>query len=92
MKTRDRQLGMDADISRRDFLNGVALGTALAVTPAQLLAQESSQSSTFAPEMTPGYNPSSLTGMRGSHDGSFEVAHAVSLEGESFDWPSELTD
>jgi spermidine dehydrogenase len=31
----------------------------------------------FHPERDPGYYPPALTGMRGSHEGSFEVAHAV---------------
>ncbi len=35
MKRRNRQLGMDRDITRRDFLNGssIALGGALLATP-----------------------------------------------------------
>lgn len=31
----------------------------------------------FAPEKEPGYYPPAKTGMRGSHDGSWEVAHAM---------------
>ena len=51
-------------ISRRDFLNGSALLIASGLTPlAQLRAK-------------PGrYYPPALTGLRGSHVGSFEVAH-----------------
>jgi spermidine dehydrogenase len=61
-------------ISRRDFLNGTALMIAGGLTPlAQLRA-------------APGrYYPPSLTGLRGSHPGSFEVAHRVGREGKSFD-------
>jgi spermidine dehydrogenase len=61
-------------ISRRDFLNGTALVIAGGLTPlAQLRAD-------------PGrYYPPALTGMRGSHPGSFEVAHRVGREGKSFD-------
>jgi spermidine dehydrogenase len=61
-------------ISRRDFLNGTALVIAGGLTPlAQLRAE-------------PGrYYPPSLTGLRGSHPGSFEVAHRVGREGKSFD-------
>jgi spermidine dehydrogenase len=35
-----------------------------------------------------GYYPPALTGMRGSHDGSFEVAHALAWRGEK---PSDYT-
>ena len=65
---------MPSTISRRDFLNGTALVIAGGLTPlAQLRAD-------------PGrYYPPALTGMRGSHPGSFEVAHRVGREGKSFD-------
>ena len=33
----------------------------------------------------PRYYPPALTGMRGSHLGSFEVAHEVGREGKSFE-------
>jgi spermidine dehydrogenase len=61
-------------ISRRDFLNGTVLLIASGLTPlAQLRAE-------------PGrYYPPALTGLRGSHPGSFEIAHQVGREGRSFD-------
>jgi spermidine dehydrogenase len=50
-------------VTRRDFLNGVALAIAGGVTPlAQIRAQ-------------PARYPPALTGMRGHHAGSFEVGH-----------------
>jgi spermidine dehydrogenase len=54
-------------INRRDFLNGVALSLAAGTTlsPAEILARSLGQE-------LPAYPPG-LTGMRGSHDGSFEV-------------------
>src|SRR5262245_29189719 len=55
------------DATRRDFLNGVALTIAAGLTP---MAQLNAQSA--AP---PGRYPPALTGMRGHHDGSFEVGH-----------------
>jgi spermidine dehydrogenase len=68
----DKALGMDRAIARRDFLNGVALTAGAAVlggvTPA--LADATSQDQ-------PGYYPPARTGLRGSHPGSFEAAHAV---------------
>jgi spermidine dehydrogenase len=80
----DRALGMDRPITRRDFLNGVAIGTAvLAGTP--LFAEEPTSHTTAPPagaasaaaQDAPGYYPPLLTGMRGSHPGSFESAHAL---------------
>jgi spermidine dehydrogenase len=65
----DRDLGLHRDITRRDFLNGVALGTAGAMlAPRDLLAQG---------RVGPAAYPPGLTGLRGSHDGSFETAHAL---------------
>ena len=62
---------MDRPIQRRDFLNGVAV-TALGLASARAEAAIAS-----APQDTPGYYPPALTGMRGSHPGSFEVAHSL---------------
>ena len=62
-------------ITRRDFLNGVAIGGGglMAADPllAALLAQET------APEKEPGYYPPALTRMRGNHDGTFTYAHQL---------------
>src|ERR1700734_1704162 len=65
---------MSSKINRRDFLSGTALAIAAGLTPlAQIRAE-------------PGrYYPPSLNGLRGSHPGSFEVAHQVGREGKSFD-------
>lgn len=72
-------------ITRRDFLNGVALGVAAgsSLTPLELLAVEGRRA---------GHYPPSLTGMRGSHPGSFEVAHALSWGGARWPIPQEQTD
>jgi spermidine dehydrogenase len=82
LKKDDFELGMNRKISRRDFLNGVAVGVGglLAADPlmAALAAKE------FAPEKAPGYYPPALTGMRGNHDGSFPYAHRV-RDGEAWD-------
>jgi spermidine dehydrogenase len=73
MNRRDRDLGMDRSITRRDFLNGVsvAVGASLLSSP----AARAMGLGLPAPD-TP-YYPPALTGMRGSHDGSFEVAHTL---------------
>src|SRR6266852_481165 len=74
----DRKLGMDRNITRRDFLNGVAVGTGGAVAGSMLpgFAWETFAASISAQDQ-PGYYPPALTGLRGSHVGSFEAAHGV---------------
>ena len=90
-RSEDRELGMHRNITRRDFVNGVgvAIGGAL-IAPGWLSAREGTPYATQAPE----YYPPARTGMRGSHAGSFEVAHAlrdgntwtdVANTGESYD-------
>lgn len=63
------------DITRRDFLNGVAITIAAGMTPLQILQA--------APDGR--YYPPALTGLRGSHVGSFEVAHQMGWEKKVFD-------
>src|SRR5690349_13357431 len=73
-KDYDRYLGMDRPITRRDFINGAAVaiggaffaGTALGEGPRGF--EQSNQSE---------YYPPVLTGLRGSHPGSFETAHSL---------------
>ncbi|MBO3277740.1 NAD(P)/FAD-dependent oxidoreductase [Pseudomonas schmalbachii] len=62
-------------VTRRDFLNGVALTIAAGLTPMQIL------------RAAPGgrYYPPALTGLRGSHPGAFEVAHQMGWEKKTFD-------
>jgi spermidine dehydrogenase len=83
MKREDRNLGMDRPISRRDVLNGMGLLAASTMLPGRALAeralaleQSGSAASSYPPE---------LTGLRGSHDGSFEVAHQLVQAGRR-DW------
>ena len=71
---RDKDLGMDRGITRRDFLNGLAVTAGVAALPPHLLA---ALEPNLDPEKAPGYYPPALTGLRGSHVGSFEVAHSV---------------
>jgi spermidine dehydrogenase len=52
-------------ISRRDFLNGMALAIAPGLTPTAQMAAD------------PVRYPPALTGLRGQHPGSFEIAHAM---------------
>jgi spermidine dehydrogenase len=71
--SRDRELGMQREITRRDFLNGVAVTAGAALMPWDLLAAADDA----GPEKAPGYYPPALTGLRGSHPGSFDSAHAL---------------
>ncbi len=78
MKKSDRQLGMSRDITRRDFVYGVgaaAIGVGVACGSPELQREPFSER----------HYPPTLTGLRGSHDGSFDVAHALARQGEAFD-------
>jgi spermidine dehydrogenase len=76
-RTRDRELGMGRAITRRDFLNGIAVGAGSALASAWLPGLTLAAETPAFPQDAPGYNPPALTGMRGSHPGSFEVAHEL---------------
>ena len=85
---RDRKLGMGRPISRRDILHGFGAAAAATFVPGKALAD-----SILAAEIAgSSYYPPALTGMRGNHDGSFDVAHRLAREGVR-DWgPVELPD
>jgi spermidine dehydrogenase len=70
----DRELGMGRRITRRDFLNGAALTVGAAIVPTHLMAVGVVPP---GPEASPDYYPPALTGLRGSHPGSFEAAHSL---------------
>jgi spermidine dehydrogenase len=66
---------MPKDISRRDFLNGTALAISASLAPIdQVLALGSNRN-----------YPPALEGLRGSTDASYQVIHALALEGRKFD-------
>jgi spermidine dehydrogenase len=76
----DRELGMDRSITRRDFLNGVAIGIGGALSSSGLAGIPGIDAMLAAAGLAqdaPAYYPPALTGMRGSHAGSFEVSHAL---------------
>jgi len=77
MKDRhDRELGMNRPITRRDFMNGVAVGVGGAVAGSWLAGCGGTETRPLGQDAA-GYNPSSATGMRGGHVGSFETGHQV---------------
>ncbi|HUE52671.1 MAG TPA: FAD/NAD(P)-binding protein [Terriglobales bacterium] len=87
--SRDRELGMGREITRRDFLNGVAVGIGVLALPdlaAALGEPEAAEPTSinpsltekqFAPEKAPDYYPPARTGIRGNHDGTFTFAHKL---------------
>jgi spermidine dehydrogenase len=85
-KNQDRQLGMDRQITRRDFLNGVAVGIgALGLGNWPGFAAEPRCGNSAA------IDPPALTGMRGSAPGSYDVAHAL-RDGNFWDSPGSPED
>ena len=80
------RLGMDRPITRRDFLQGMGMGVGAAAAacpcPASFAAGAAADPAYAAgsavpidAQSAPGYYPPRLTGLRGSHPGSFEAAH-----------------
>jgi spermidine dehydrogenase len=65
---------MGAKITRRDFLNGVALTAGAAIIPPEMWAAAASD---LEAQNVPGYYPPAKTGLRGSHPGSFETMHKL---------------
>jgi spermidine dehydrogenase len=61
-----------SQITRRDFINGMALSIGAGLTPAAQIAAE------------PARYPPMLQGLRGQHEGSFEAAHAFVRDRVSF--------
>ena len=83
MNSNDRRLGMGQAITRRDFLNGVGIAIGTSLLPVSSVSGD--------PIVDPqtAYYPPGMTGMRGSHAGSFETAHGV-IQGKR--WNSKKTD
>ncbi len=65
---------MHYKITRREFINGVAVGTGAAILGphGSLIGSESEASD---------YYPPTLNGMRGNHPGSYDVSHAFAWNG-----------
>jgi spermidine dehydrogenase len=72
---------MDRIISRRDFMHGFGALSASAMLPMSSLAGGVGATGT---SLADSYPPA-LSGLRGNHQGSFDVAHQLGLEGRR-DW------
>ncbi|NRB72490.1 MAG: NAD(P)/FAD-dependent oxidoreductase [Xanthomonadales bacterium] len=79
MSKSDRELGMGRDISRRDFIQGTSLASLGLTLPAGVALGQGD------PAAQGRYYPPTRTGLRGSHPGSFDAAHAIAREGLSFE-------
>ena len=72
---------MGRSISRRDFLNSVSVtlaGSMLSLDDVGAFTGQANPAGTS-------YYPPALTGLRGSHAGAFETAHALAMNGRSYD-------
>jgi spermidine dehydrogenase len=76
-KRSDRALGMHAAITRRDFVQGALWGAGALALPQ--IGGCGYRTVPLAPAAQDrlGYYPPTLTGLRGSHPGAFEPAHAL---------------
>ncbi|MEE3235827.1 MAG: NAD(P)-binding protein, partial [Pseudomonadota bacterium] len=81
MDSFDKRLGMGREITRRDFVGGVSMVIGTSILPACTRTRE--------PEGPIMHYPPGETGLRGSHPGSFEVAHAT-VDGAQ--WAAEKLD
>lgn len=86
MKNKDKKLGLDRDITRRDFIHDVSLASLGLALPSGLVAD----AATGSPIPAGADYPPVRTGMRGSHPGAFEVAHALAREGKGFPAPTDI--
>src|SRR5467141_4548826 len=84
---KDKELGMGSDITRRDFLNGVAMGAGATLLGGTVRANTLLAAAVLdecAPEKAPDYYPPARLGIRGNHDGTFTFAHRL-RDGEGTD-------
>jgi spermidine dehydrogenase len=92
---KDKELGITREITRRDFLNGVAIGAGTTLLGGGSLNAERLLAAAIvdetAPEKQPGYYPPAKMGVRGNHDGTFTYAHRL-RDGESPDAMGDAAD
>lgn len=82
---------MHRDITRRDFLQGAALGLAAPMLPSLVASPSWAADADSGAQSAAGYYPPALTGLRGSHPGAFENAHAM-RDGRHWDSPRETAE
>ncbi|HZC66598.1 MAG TPA: NAD(P)-binding protein [Candidatus Dormibacteraeota bacterium] len=89
MNSDDCKLGMGRRITRRDFLNGTAVGVGSTLVSASLFGEQGVEAAGAADGAakngggTGEYYPPAKMGMRGNHDGSFTSSHLLR---DGVDW------
>lgn len=85
MNKTDKALGMDRPISRRDLLQGALVAASGIASPS--LAKEAFSDNQRAAKLDGPTNsfsyPPALDGLRGNHQGSFEISHALARYGQT---------
>jgi len=86
--SKKKDLGMNRDILRRDFLQGAAITVTMGALAPELARATAAEK---AAQDAPDYYPPTRLGMRGSHPGAFEAAHEV-RDGDFWDKATTLID
>ena len=90
-KPSDKKLGMQRAITRRDFVQGAAVAAGAALQTGALGLPNIATASTSVGAAVQGTMaadyPPTKTGMRGSHPGAYEIAHALARDGAKFPEP-----
>ncbi len=99
MTARDRELGMDRPITRRDFIQGAASLAAVAGLAGHAGAEQSSGARPAAGSTdsgtrgAPGHDyPPARSGLRGGHPGAFETGHELAWQGRREWGPIEIAE
>lgn len=88
----DKLLGMHRRITRRDFVQGAALIAGATLHP-NALSDPRISGNAWAPDVNNRSDyPPAKTGMRGSHPGAYEVAHALGRDGAKFPQPTIMAE
>ena len=77
MNKRDRKLGINRSISRRDFINGIGVALSGSLMSCSWSETEMPASPSLLLRDSNVAYPPIRTGLRGNHPGSFEVAHQL---------------
>ena len=85
---------MHHTITRRDFVQGAAVAIGAAAQAGTLSLSQAATASASVSEVAQGAMPADYppikTGMRGSHSGAYEIAHALAREGAEFPKPEPI--
>ena len=85
----DRQLGMLQPITRRDFVQGAAVIAGATLHPNALGDPRAIGNAGQSDIAGRSHYPPAKTGLRGSHPGAYEAAHALGRHGAAFPEPAD---